>query len=72
LDYFAARGLARAAGLAHGERYLFGASLDRSGKFAYIANLISDDVSTYTIDSITGRVLAGDGPGAIGIVGTTP
>jgi 6-phosphogluconolactonase (cycloisomerase 2 family) len=55
-------------------------SVDRGGKFLYVTNVGTDDVSIYTIDAATGalteiptgRVLAGDGPSAIGIVGTTP
>jgi DNA-binding beta-propeller fold protein YncE len=31
-------------------------SIDRSGHFAYVANFISDDVSTFTINTSTGAL----------------
>ena len=55
----------------------FSVSVDPSGKFAYVANSGSNDVSAYTINATTGAltpigavVAAGTGPRSVTTTGT--
>ena len=57
----------------------FSDSVDHSGKFAYVANNGSNDVSAYTINAATGAltsigapVAAGTNPNSVTTTGTIP
>jgi len=51
-------------------------AVDPSGRFAYVVNQSSNDISMYTIDSITGAltpagtIAAGTAPASVAIAGT--